>query len=187
MDEVDRLIAAYHVDEGLKAEVGAITRTPVTLENYRYAMHYIFNNIAKDRGILDVGSFVGLFPDFMRQQGYSDINGIEMNPHFARMAERMGYPVRQAEAKMAELGRRFDMITCIQMFHNDFNQPKSIIDRDILDVMSNLRLMLDEDGIILVGAYIPLPLKRIEDLRLKSLYPGYSRRTGTYVFKNDRS
>jgi len=189
---IKKLIRDYKFDKGKIEYLNKITGSPLNLENYDYVTAYILDNYPIRTGqpqpsILDIGCFVGLFVDFLKKLGYSNVFGIDNSEAFVKAAKKIGINIKLGDARNLSNffnERSFDFVSCIQMIHNDYNKPLPEVNKFILDLFQEVKKVLKKKGIFFCNAYIPLPLKDINLIGFENMYSSFSDKTKNYIFKN---
>jgi 2-polyprenyl-3-methyl-5-hydroxy-6-metoxy-1,4-benzoquinol methylase len=69
-------------------EIKQLTNTPLRIDHYRQAIEFISKQKQSKLKILDIGSFVGLFVDFLNKHENIKAIGIEKNNKFVKYTRR---------------------------------------------------------------------------------------------------
>jgi len=69
-------------------------------EGERRAIKILFSDIPKHYSILDVGCALGQGMFFLKELGYDDVHGVELNPRKAAVARSFNLPVTVCDIKI---------------------------------------------------------------------------------------
>jgi SAM-dependent methyltransferase len=191
LEGIKMMLSNYSFDMEKLSYLKEITGSPLNLDNYLYAAHYILSKYPVDSGqsqasILDIGCFAGLFVDFLRKEGYPNAQGIDNSGVFVDAAKKIGIEIGNVDAR--RLSRffeksSFDVALCINVIHNDYHRPDSEVRDFALEIFREAGVVLKKGGIFFCSTFVGLPQERIRELGFENIYPEFSGETRNYVFR----
>jgi len=119
------------------------------LKKNRYAIqiNMLAKYISKDGLLLDIGIRDGVFLEFLKDQGYINLCGIDIYPRSIEIAKDKGLDCEVADVQTLNLKRRFDTVI---MSHVLEHCP------DPIKVLKNVHKHMNADGIL----FIEVPIEQ---------------------------
>ncbi|KKW47162.1 hypothetical protein A3C21_04315 [Candidatus Kaiserbacteria bacterium RIFCSPHIGHO2_02_FULL_59_21] len=109
----DRALDAYYGSHDTYFDTSHLETPLPVLKRYESVHRFVAEHmkLPPKPSLLDVGTFLGQFPAFMREKGFT-VAGIDINARSEEMGKRRGFSIRRATlADLAGSGERYDLIT----------------------------------------------------------------------------
>jgi SAM-dependent methyltransferase len=104
----------------------------------------IFAHVKKDSKILDIGCRTGIYLWFLKQNGFTDLHGIEIDDSSVEVAKKRGLEVVSGDAhKLPYADNFFSAVSCTQVIEHAYS-PST--------VLKEMRRVLNRDGVLWIDA-----------------------------------